>query len=276
MVAPNLMLHSGGFEATRDQVYGVQAPAPDGRWHPISHAQMLEMVERQLPQYGIDVAGDVRYALSGKDNARMFAVMPVERRGMIPNNEWRFVMGLRNSIDKSFPAGMVIGTEVFVCDNLAFNGQVKGEMKGDREIRRRHTKNILQDLPRLVGNMLSGYNALADRVVKEIDVLHEIPMTPAARAELLVNTVRHRLIGPHRLMDVIGYIDNPPEGQDMETAWGVYNAFTGALRGRSADTVLRESTRLAMLFSDIAAKREIQWPEIEADDATEAATGLVA
>ena len=45
-----------------------------------------------------------------------------------------FVVGVRNSHDKSFPAGLVIGASIFVCDNLSFSGEVK--------LARKHTVHV--------------------------------------------------------------------------------------------------------------------------------------
>ena len=43
--------------------------------------------------------------------------------------------------DKTFPAGIVAGASVFVCDNLSFSGEVK--------FARKHTRYINRDLPQL-------------------------------------------------------------------------------------------------------------------------------
>jgi hypothetical protein len=45
--------------------------------------------------------------------------VPMARSRPITHN----VLGLRNSHDKRFPAGLVGGSAVFVCDNLAFSGE---------------------------------------------------------------------------------------------------------------------------------------------------------
>ena len=72
------------------------------------------------------------------------------------NSPWdRFLIpapGLRNSHDKTFPAGIVAGAQIFVCDNLRFSGEVK--------LARKHTIHIVRDLPRLVQ---SAVGQLMDR-----------------------------------------------------------------------------------------------------------------
>ena len=74
------------------------------------------------------------------------------------NDEWGTVVGLRNSHDKRFPAGLAMGAAPFVCDNLAFNGQVV--------LARKHTTNIMRDLPgvtaRAVGK-LRDFSGQAER-----------------------------------------------------------------------------------------------------------------
>ena len=59
------------------------------------------------------------------------------------NEDYCWVLGLRNSHDKTFPTGIVAGASVFVCDNLSFSGEVK--------FARKHTRFIMRDLPMLTG-----------------------------------------------------------------------------------------------------------------------------
>ena len=47
--------------------------------------------------------------------------------------DYAYVLGLRNSHDKRFPAGLAVGASVFVCDNLSFSGEIK--------IGRKHTRH---------------------------------------------------------------------------------------------------------------------------------------
>lgn len=265
-MTPQLTLHCGGWEATRTEVEAVEAPAPKDRWHPISHRAMLQTVEAALPHHGIEVTGDAKYALGGVDGARFFGLLPVRRAGLTPAADWQFVLGIRNSVDKSFAAGLVAGTHVFICDNLCFSGTVRGEMEngeGASEVRRKHTSRIVQTLPALVSKLLGGYADLTDRVVKDFDALKTLPMDRFKTADFMINALRHGVVGPNRLAEVVRYMDNPPEGHDMSTGWGVFNAFTGALRGATPETILRESTRYTMLFTDLAHGREVRWPKVE-------------
>src|SRR5262249_51585397 len=72
-----------------------------------------------------------------RDGQRYFGLMEV--RNGSNADDFGLVVGLRNSHDKSFPAALALGSRVFVCDNLAFSGEVK--------LSRKHTTYIWRDLP---------------------------------------------------------------------------------------------------------------------------------
>jgi len=71
---------------------------------------------------------------------------------LLLNNElslsqsYRYVLGFRNDNKMRFPAGMVLGVGVFVCDNLCFNGEV--------QLKRKHTRFIKRDLPQMINEEL--------------------------------------------------------------------------------------------------------------------------
>ena len=71
------------------------------------------------------------------------------------------VIGLRNSHDKSFPSALALGNRVFVCDNLAFSGEIK--------LSRKHTKNISRDLPGLVTKAVGRLADLRQFQAKRIE-----------------------------------------------------------------------------------------------------------
>ena len=59
---------------------------------------------------------------------------------------YRYVMGIRNSNNMKFAAGLSIGIAPIVCDNLMFTGEVV--------IARKHTTNIVGDITSMIGSSL--------------------------------------------------------------------------------------------------------------------------
>ena len=55
----------------------------------------------------------------------------------------RLAPAIQGTTELGYPAGLVLGAAVFVCDNLSFSGEVK--------LARKHTSMIERDLPGLVG-----------------------------------------------------------------------------------------------------------------------------
>ena len=82
--------------------------------------------------------------------------------------DYAYVLGLRNSHDKRFPAGLAVGASVFVCDNLSFSGEIK--------IARKHTRHIVRDLPELVSGAVGQLAERWHEQARRIDAYrsHEI------------------------------------------------------------------------------------------------------
>ena len=133
-----LLLHCGAQVVDRQYLFEVATPHGSKTWYPLPHRSLVTEVETQLQAAGFQLRGE-SHALT-HDGQRYFGVIQVN----LPNRNDRdfgWVVGLRNSHDKSLPAGLVAGTQVFVCDNLAFNGEVK--------LSRKHTRFAMRDLKQL-------------------------------------------------------------------------------------------------------------------------------
>jgi hypothetical protein len=104
-------------------------------WKPVSHRDVIIALQNALADNGLKVARKT-YSLSA-DGHRMFAVWQLDN----VDSEMAYTLGVRNSMDKSMALGIVAGTKVLVCDNLAFSGEF---------IRfRKHTKGIVDELDQL-------------------------------------------------------------------------------------------------------------------------------
>ena len=152
-----LLLHCGGRVVGREELMAVPTPIGTDTWYPLDHGAILEEVEGQLGATGFTIEGE-RHGLSHA-GARYFGVLSVSLPGRT-DDEVGWVVGLRNSHDQSYPAGLVAGTQTFVCDNLAFCGEVK--------ISRKHTRFAMRDLrhlvARAVGQLGDRFRSLDARV----------------------------------------------------------------------------------------------------------------
>jgi len=101
----NLILHCGAHSKSRNVVKRVPTPKGTATWTPIPHILLIEEVERALKTNGLTIANQA-HSLT-HDQSRYFGLMEV-RNGK-SHEDYAYVLGLRNSHDKRFPAGIVAG-----------------------------------------------------------------------------------------------------------------------------------------------------------------------
>src|ERR1700689_469930 len=98
------MLHAGGSLVTLEQLREIKAPPPEGRWHPISHAVVLDTVKGTLQESGYEVRAEkLAVARSG---ARFFGTLDLKTSVA---SGVSLAVGVRNSVDKTFPLGFCAG-----------------------------------------------------------------------------------------------------------------------------------------------------------------------
>src|SRR5215510_12662900 len=102
---PNLILHCGAHQVALRDVQSVKTPARTQTWTPIPHAQLIQTVERTLKCTKLTI-GTQAHSLT-HDGMRYFGLMEIHGRQQSQDYCW--VLGLRNSHDKTFPAGIVAG-----------------------------------------------------------------------------------------------------------------------------------------------------------------------
>ena len=138
----NLMLHAGAKAVERGQLAKVNTPSRTETWVPIAHERLLTGVLDSLARNHMTLVNE-SHAL-GKDGLRYFGLLEVKNGNNA--DDFGLVIGIRNSHDKMFPAGLVVGAAVFVCDNLSFSGEIK--------LARKHTVHVERDLPQLIGRAM--------------------------------------------------------------------------------------------------------------------------
>jgi len=129
-----LMVQRGGLIVTREQLDLVKVPGATDSYIPVSHYHLAD----KLVNMSTDILRD--YVLVGENYAvarqgnQMFAVLKFQR----DESSMALSIAFRNSYDRSMSLGLAIGASVFVCDNLALEGNIV--------IMRKHTKNVWNEL----------------------------------------------------------------------------------------------------------------------------------
>lgn len=214
-----LMLHTGAYTATEQQLMKVRTPEPTKTWQPVAHHVLLEQVKKEIEASHLTIQ-DQALALF-KDGERMFGYLEVTNGHNQP--DYNMVIGLRNSHDQSCPVGLAVGHRVFVCDNMAFSGEVI--------INHKHTSRVLEKVPMLINRamgMLMEKRGVQDQRIR---IYKDCEITDAQAHDLMVRAMERDVIAPSRLRPVLGQWRKPAyEDFEPRTVWSLFNAFTHILK----------------------------------------------
>lgn len=235
--SPNLFLHCGGQTVSREALAQVHTPGATESWHPIPHLQLIETIEKTLTFTNLKV-GSFAHSLS-HEGARYFGLMEIRNCDNAHDHCW--VLGLRNSHDKTFPAGIVAGASVFVCDNLSFSGEVK--------LARKHTRHIVRDLPLLVeqgiGRLMEKWHDQSTRFA----AYREKRLGGAAAHDLVIRAIDVGVCSNRQIPSVLNEW-RVPRHEEFKTrnVWSLFNAFTETLKEGSLTELPKRTQALHALL----------------------------
>lgn len=190
---------------------------------PVAHTKMLGQVERTLKANGIEVIGEA-HSLT-YDGQRYFGLLEVRHGETV--NDYSWVLGLRNSHDKTFPAGIIAGAQVVVCDNLSFCGEVK--------LARKHTRFILRDLPSLAHQAVTRIVENWHQQDERIGVYRQTNVTDARAHDIVIRAADVGAITNRHIPEILREWRKPSHEEFApRTAWSLFNAFTEGLKGNLA------------------------------------------
>jgi hypothetical protein len=218
----NLLLHCGAHAVDYEQVSEVEPPLPTATWQPIPHHQLIRTVKQTLESTNLAI-GTQAHSLT-HDGARYFGLMEIQGQRMSDDYSW--VLGLRNSHDKTFPAGIVVGASVFVCDNLSFSGEVK--------VARKHTRFINRDLPQLVERAIAQLIGKWHDQDKRIEAYKDNGIDNAAAHDLIIRATDVGVCSNRLVPSVLKEWRTPRHPQfEQRNIWSLFNSFTEALKDGS-------------------------------------------
>ena len=190
----------------------VPTPASTQTWKPVPHIDVVEAVETAIASRGMIIHSE-RFGLA-RDSQKMFGVITLANSH---NPEWTRCVGVRNSHDQSFAAGVCCGVSVLVCSNLCFGGEFV--------IKRRHTSGI--DLTAMVEETMDAMTDSYLSFEEKLLALHDKPVTDD---EARISIVRAAECGAIPSCDILPVFNEYLEPRHAEfrerSQWSLLNAFT--------------------------------------------------
>ena len=221
MAESNLVLHRGARRVSPEELQQYQAPPPEGRWFPLSHGRVLSVVSRTLTEAGYAIVKQQLGVM--RDGSRFFATLDLAS----PVAEGvSLAVGIRNSVDKSFPLGFCAGSRVFCCDNLAFRSELL--------VRRKHTIHGERDFTRRIFEAVASLDGFREQEAARTERLGRRELDEDLADALMLRAFERGIVGARELPRVLQQWRNPPfEEFRPRTAWSLLNAFTGAMKERA-------------------------------------------
>lgn len=208
-----LMMHDGGKTVERGIVLDSPTPSATKTHVPVPHGKFLNSVLDALKFHNYEIQAESHGLSHGGD--RYFGTLQLTNG----TRDYGLMLGLRNDHAKTFPASLCAGSRVFVCDNLAFSGEIK--------ISRRHTRHILQDLPPLIGRMTGRLANYYNNQERQFAAYKQAQLTDDRARSLMVEGVKRGVIGCTHLPKVLNAWENPPYEEFSDpTVWRFFNAVT--------------------------------------------------
>ena len=234
---PSTLSYTESELVTRADLAALAPPAATATWKPIAHADLIQAIDRQLRVRDIAITKE-RFAIQ-RGGARLFAVLDL---AYAETEEFAAALGVRNSTDKSVALEIAVGFKVFVCDNLAFSGDLIA-------LRRKHTPGF--DLSADLSRAIDRYQQHLATLQRQLVALQERAL-PNAEAKTLIFEAFEQEIVPLRFFPAVAktYFRPDPAMTDVRTRtwWGLHNAFTRAVRQMAPGPAFQATTRLGQFF----------------------------
>jgi hypothetical protein len=243
----NMSLIIAKNKVNAEQLIGVKTPDASDRFTPIPHSNLVELTREAIGRAGLSIETEEHsLARGGQRYFGGFALKGLDIEG----SDRQIVLGLRNAHDKSFAASICVGNRMMVCENLCFSSDIK--------LARRHTTNIMADLPRIladaVGRVVSHWNDMGNRIesYKQTEISRE------RAADLLVDLVDSKAFPSRDIYNAVQEFRNPRHEEFKGgTLWTLYNSITENLKGGDLSKLPFRTMTTQSIFDRVAGHRAV-------------------
>jgi hypothetical protein len=213
-------------------------------WEPVKHGWLYLRVRDAIRAKGFRIGReDLQVNRDGKEFFGILNLEPPE--GL----DWGLSVGIRNTNNKRASAGVCLGTNVIVCDNLQFTAEhvlLRKHHVGTYDVLDEGVIDIMRHLPE--------FQAKQEEKVAKMKARHISAMT---RDHLLVNCMRVGAIRPTQVLPIIQEtkVQNSKNPDAFGTTiWALYNGVTWVTKPdflRNPDTAASRSIRMNREFHNL-------------------------
>ena len=227
------------------QLANIALPQETDSFKPLAHSRLVELTCEAIERAGLKII-EQEHSIA-RDGLRYFGGFSLTGAD-IQGTDRQIVLGLRNSNDKSFPAAICVGNRMLVCENLCFSSDIK--------LARRHTTNIMNDLPRVladaVGRVVSHWNDMGNR----IESYKQTEISRDRAADLLIDLVDAKAFPARDIYNAVQEFRNPRHEEFKGgSLWTLYNSITENLKGGDLSKLPFRTMTTQSIFDRISGHR---------------------
>lgn len=234
------MMHVDGKEVKREELDLIPMPEESDTYKPVSHFhlanKLLTVSQVILKDYLI--VGE-HYGLARNGN-QMFAYFKFQKEV----GDMALSLAFRNSYDRSMSIGLAVGASVFVCDNLALQGEIV--------VMKKHTKNIWLSLENTCIQTLYKSQDCFARIVEDSRAMKSRELLDMEAFKIMGLLYGRDIISPRQLTVVKDEWLKPTHQEfQPRNMWSLYNACTEALKSSPPLTVMEKHVQLHNAIIDV-------------------------
>jgi hypothetical protein len=229
---PGLLLHCGARPVTRTELATLPIPEARGPRHLVRpFIDDVNLVHDYLDSRNIFVDEEAYGITLDNDMmpARFFGLLQVQVDNFDGRDGYGVMIGLRGSYNQTLTRSLAVGSRVFVCDNLAFSGEINLSTK--------QTTNIGQRLPAMLADAIDRVPVMAEQQSNRFESYRNYTLTKTKGDHLLIECVRRDILPPSHLNRAIREWDKPSHEEhttEGRTLWRIHNAVTEAIKPTDA------------------------------------------
>ena len=239
-MSSDLFAHCDTKRVEEKVVKSIEAPEFTKTWHPVPHKDVISAMETCVKNAGLPIR-ERQYSLNG-DGTNMFGVWKIG--SVVGKTQVLPALGFRNSISKSFAIGVTSGTNIFVCDNMAFSGTFVEF--------RRHTSGL--DYDELLEITCRAVNAVTEKTnefSKWHEGLHEIEMTEDDTKIFTFESMKRDIIKPSKFNQFLTSLEEEKRAHKEATIFTFHGAHTRQFRGYNFFQMTDRNVKLNALVEEI-------------------------
>lgn len=233
----------GDVHVGRHELMWSVTPKPTSTWYPVPHLDVADTVVKTLEGRGYRIENESW--ILAKRGLRLFGVIDLTvplTRFDAPGKGTKISLGVRSSFDKKIPLGIVAGSRVVVCSNLAFSGEIS--------YKRRHTRNGLDDFRRQIEESIDRLPAFQSMEAARFDSWMNHELIDHQADALVLALFESGIIGLRQFKPVMDELRNPSfdDFAGKITVWSLFNRITTALRKRAEQRGISHASETSQIM----------------------------